>query len=58
MEMHNSFALCASSCSWTTVIENSSNVKEIWNGRGIQAYTVFFFKWAGLALIDMVWCSS
>ena len=44
MEMRNSFALCATSCSWTTVIENSSNVKEIWNGRGIQAYTVYFFN--------------
>ena len=30
VEMHNSFATCASQYSWTTVIENPSNVKEIW----------------------------
>ena len=28
--MHKSFATCASQYSWTTVIENPSNVKEIW----------------------------
>ena len=38
MEMHKSFATCASQYSWTTVIENPSNVKEIWSGHGIQAY--------------------
>ena len=34
-----SFATCASQYSWTTVIENPSNVKEIWSGHGIQAKT-------------------
>ena len=29
VEMHKSFATCASQYSWTTVIENPSNVKEI-----------------------------
>ena len=28
--MHKSLATCASQYSWTTVIENPSNVKEIW----------------------------
>ena len=37
MEMHKSFATCASQYNWTTVIENPSNVKEIWRGHGIQA---------------------
>ena len=31
------FATCASQYSWTTVIENPSNVKEVWSGHGIQA---------------------
>ena len=39
METNHSFATCASSSSWTTVIENPSNVKEIWNG--IQTYTIY-----------------
>ena len=29
--------LCKPTYSWTTVIENPSNVKEIWNGHVIQA---------------------
>ena len=37
VEMHKSFATCASQYSWATVIENLSNVKEIWSGHGIQA---------------------
>ena len=37
MEMHKSLATCASQYSWTTVIEDPSNVKEIWSGHGIQA---------------------
>ena len=37
--MHKSFATCASQYSWTTVIENPSNVKEIRRGHGIQAQT-------------------
>ena len=32
VEMQKSFATCASQYSWTTVIENPSNVKEIWSG--------------------------
>ena len=30
VEMHKSFSTCASQYSWTTVIENPSNVKEVW----------------------------
>ena len=30
VEMHKSFTTCASHYSWNTVIENPSNVKEIW----------------------------
>ena len=30
VEMYKSFTTCASQYSWTTVIENPSNVKEIW----------------------------
>ena len=37
--MHKSFATCASQYSWSTVIENPSNGKEIWSRYGIQAYT-------------------
>ena len=37
MEMHKSLATCASQYSWTTAIEDPSNVKEIWSGHGIQA---------------------
>ena len=33
------FAACASQYSWTTVVENPPNVKEIWSGHGIQAQT-------------------
>ena len=39
MEMHKSFATCASQYGWTIVIENPLNVKEVWSGHGIQAYT-------------------
>ena len=39
VEMHKSFATCASQYSWSTVIENPSNGKEIWSRYGIQAYT-------------------
>ena len=39
MEIHKSFATCASQYSWTAVIENPSNVKEIWSRHGIQAKT-------------------
>ena len=37
--MHKSFATCASQYSWSTVIENTSNGKEIWSRYGIQALT-------------------
>ena len=39
MEAYKVFATCASQYSWNTVIENPSNVKEIWSGHGIQART-------------------
>ena len=37
--MHKTFATCVSQYSWTTVIENPLNVKEIWSRHGIQALT-------------------
>ena len=39
METHKAFATCASQYSWNTVIENHSNVKEIWSWHGLQAWT-------------------
>ena len=38
MEMHKSFATCASQYSWSTVIENSLNGEEIWRYGAVMEF--------------------
>ena len=42
--MHKSFTTCGSQYSWTTVIENPSNVKEIWRDMESQGFFSAFWE--------------